>query len=103
MLAIHWKGDLSVAENELLQDSSGSGSKGLTTWARAWILTLKRKFPEALQVLQQFRGETLLVSARLPRGRRLFWRVSSYLYQGDKEKARLGVRARADRCGAACA
>src|SRR5438445_240344 len=64
-LAIRWKGDLSVAEKELASVPPGVDPQGLVTLGRAGVLTLQRKFPEALQVIQQFRGETLLVSASL--------------------------------------
>ena len=86
LLAIHSKGDLSVAENEFSKIPAGADPSGLTTWARAWILTLKRKFPEALQVLQQFRGETLANSTTAPRPKALL-EGQLYWYQGDKEKA----------------
>src|SRR5207245_4171775 len=62
-LAIRWKGDLSVAEKELASVPPGVDPQGLVTLGRAGVLTLQRKFPEALQVIQQFRGETLLASA----------------------------------------
>src|SRR5437879_5567206 len=62
-LAIRWKGDISVAEKELASVPPGVDPQGLVTLGRAGVLTLQRKFPEALQVIQQFRGETLLVSA----------------------------------------
>ncbi|HEY2627429.1 MAG TPA: tetratricopeptide repeat protein, partial [Candidatus Udaeobacter sp.] len=48
MLAIDWKGDLSVAENEFSKIPAEADPSGMMTLARAWILTLKRKFPEAL-------------------------------------------------------
>ncbi|HEX4708163.1 MAG TPA: tetratricopeptide repeat protein, partial [Candidatus Udaeobacter sp.] len=62
-LAIRWKGDLSVAEKELASVPPGVDPQGLVTLIRAGVLTLQRKFKEALQVIQQFRGETLLVGA----------------------------------------
>src|SRR2546429_2160610 len=62
-LAIRWKGDISVAEKELASVLPGVDPQGLVTLGRAGVLTLQRKFKEALQVIQQFRGETLLVSA----------------------------------------
>src|SRR5436190_8387460 len=62
-LAIRWKGDLSVAEKELASVPPGIDPQGLVTLGRAGVLTLQRKFKEALRVIQQFRGETLLVSA----------------------------------------
>ncbi len=60
-LAIRWKGDFSVAEKELASVPPGVDPQGLVTLGRAEVLTLQRKFKEALQVIQQFRGETLLV------------------------------------------
>ena len=62
-LAIRWKGDLSVAEKGLASVPAGVDPQGLVTLGRAGVLTLQRKFKEALQVIQQFRGETLLVRA----------------------------------------
>ncbi len=87
LVAIHWKGDLSLAENEFSKIPAQADPSGLTTWARAWILTLKRKFPEALQILQQFRGETLANSTTAPRPKALL-EGQLYLYQGQKDKAR---------------
>src|SRR6059036_2389668 len=62
-LAIRWKGDISVAEKELASVPPGVDPQGLVTLGRAGLLTLQRKFKEALQVVQQFREETLLVRA----------------------------------------
>src|SRR6266446_40407 len=62
-LAIRWKGDVSVAEKELASVPPGIDPEGLVTLGRAGVLTLQRRFPEALQVIQQFRGETLTVRA----------------------------------------
>jgi TolB-like protein/Flp pilus assembly protein TadD len=87
LVAIHWKGDLSLAENEFSKIPAQADPSGLMTWARAWILTLKRKFPEALQVLRQFRGETLANSTTAPRPKALL-EGQLYLYQGEKERAR---------------
>jgi len=87
LLAIHWKGDLSLAENEFSKIPAEADPSGLMTGARTWILTLKRKFPEALQVVQQFRGETLAHGTTAPRPKALL-EGQVYLYQGDKEKAR---------------
>src|SRR6516162_11559145 len=87
LLAIHWKGDLSLAENEFSKIPAEADPSGLITWARTWILTLKRKFPEALQVVQQFPGDTLANSTIAPRPKALL-EGQLYLYQGDSEKAR---------------
>src|SRR5262249_1888232 len=71
LLGIHWKGDLSLADNEFSKIPAEADPSGLMTWARAWILTFKRKFPEALQVVQQFSGETLANSTTAPRPKTL--------------------------------
>jgi TolB-like protein/Flp pilus assembly protein TadD len=62
-LAIRWKGDISVAEKELASVPPGIDPEGVVTLVRAEVLTLQRRFKEALQVTQQFRGETLIVRA----------------------------------------
>src|SRR5437867_754326 len=49
-LAIRWKGDVSVAEKELASMPPGVDPQGLVTLGRAGVLTLQRKFKEALQV-----------------------------------------------------
>ena len=86
-LAIRWKGDVSVAEKELASVPPGVDPDGLVTSVRAGVLTLQRKFNEALRVIQQFRGETLTVRAGT------FCPTTSfegtlYLYLGDKVNAR---------------
>src|SRR6184192_1456942 len=53
-MAILWKGDLSAAEKVFSSTSPETDANGVITWARAWLLTLERKLPEALQVLEQF-------------------------------------------------
>src|SRR5882724_359547 len=62
-LAAAWRGDLSVAERQFSAIPPGIDPEGLVTLGRAGVLTLQRRFPEALQVIQQFRGETLIVRA----------------------------------------
>src|SRR5258708_12060625 len=62
-LAIRWKGDISVAEKELASVPPGVDPQDVVTLGRAGVLTLQRKFPEALQAIQQFREETLIVRA----------------------------------------
>jgi TolB-like protein/Flp pilus assembly protein TadD len=52
-LAVDWKGDLSVMENELSQVPTGVDPDGLVTFARMQLLLLQRKFSDALVVLQQ--------------------------------------------------
>jgi TolB-like protein/Flp pilus assembly protein TadD len=85
-LAIRWKGDVSVAEKELASVPPGIDPEGLVTLGRAGVLTLQRRFPEALQVIQQFHGETLpgYSTAPCPKG---FLEGALYSYLGDKVKA----------------
>src|SRR5213596_1039877 len=63
---------------------------GLMTLARVWILRLKRNFPEALQVLHQFRGETLHNTSTAP-SPKAFLEGELYLLQGDDAKARTAL------------
>jgi TolB-like protein/Flp pilus assembly protein TadD len=85
-VAIRWKGDVGSAENQLSLVPPGLDPDGQVTAARVWVLTLHRKFSDALQVVQQFRGETLpyFDVAPCPKA---FLEGLLYLYQGDKMKA----------------
>ncbi len=85
-LAIAWKGDVGFAENQLAFVPPGFDPDGLVTSARVWVLTLQRKFADALQVVEQFRGETLTYPERGPCPK-AFLEGSLYLHLGDKEKA----------------
>ena len=85
-LAIRWKGDLSVAEKELASVPPGVDPQGLVTLGRSGVLTLQRKFKEALQVIQQFRGETLLVRASVTCPKASL-EGTLYLYLDDKVNA----------------
>jgi TolB-like protein/Flp pilus assembly protein TadD len=84
VVAILWKGDSKAAEEQLaLVPATDSG--GLVISTRAWVMTLERKFPEALQTLQEFPGEILDThSGRAPKA---FFEGLIYHYQGDKLKA----------------
>jgi TolB-like protein/Flp pilus assembly protein TadD len=85
-LAIRWKGDISVAEKELASVPPGVDPQGLVTLGRVGVLTLQRKFKEALQVIQQFRGETLLVNASVTCPKASL-EGTLYLYLDDKVNA----------------
>jgi TolB-like protein/Flp pilus assembly protein TadD len=89
-LAAQWKGDLSVAEKAFSSIPSETDSDGLMTLARFWVLRLQRKFPEALQVVQQFRGETLSNTTTAPCPK-AFLEGEIYLLQGDEAKARTAL------------
>jgi len=85
-MAIIWKGDVAFAENQLSLVPPEFDPDGIVTSARVWVLTLQRKFADALQVAQQFRGETLAYfnTAPCPKA---FLEGRLYLYQGDRMKA----------------
>jgi TolB-like protein/Flp pilus assembly protein TadD len=85
-VALQWKGDLGVAE-KVFSSIPPETDPGLMTLARFWVLRLKRNFPEALQVLQQFRGETLPNTTTAP-SPKAFLEGEIYLLQGDEAKAR---------------
>jgi TolB-like protein len=86
-LAVAWKGDVGFVEHQLSSVPPGFDPDGIVTWSRIWVLTLQRKFAEALQILQQFRGETLTIPEKglCPKAA---LEGSLYLYLGEKEKAR---------------
>jgi len=85
-LAILWKGDLGFAENQLSVISPQMDQDGLATWARVWVLTLQRKFTEALQVTEQFHGETMFSTTSAPTPKAYLEGII-HLLQGDTEKA----------------
>jgi TolB-like protein/Flp pilus assembly protein TadD len=85
-LAIIWEGDFSVAEKELALVPPGIDQGGLVTLFRVSVLTLQRKFPEALQLVHQFPTETLSSRTTAPCPK-AFLEGALYLYQGDKVKA----------------
>src|SRR5256885_4544829 len=85
-MAVLWKGDLSAAEKRFSSTPTENDPEGLMTLARGWILTLERKFPEALQVLEQFPGETMFTTTTAPAPKTLLQGLI-HLLQGDKTKA----------------
>jgi TolB-like protein/Flp pilus assembly protein TadD len=86
-VAAQWKGDLSVAEKVISSIPPESDPDGLMTMARVWLLILQRKLPEALQIVQQFRGETLFNTTTAP-SPKAFLEGEIYRLQGDEAKAR---------------
>ncbi len=88
-VALQLKGDLSAAE-KVFSSMPSETDPGLMTLARVWILRLKRNFPEALQVLHQFRGETLHNTSTAP-SPKAFLEGEIYLLQGDEAKARTAL------------
>ena len=85
-MAVLWKGDLGAAEKVFSSTPPESDPEGLMTWARAWILTLERKLPEALQVLERFRGDAMFTNTTAPCPK-AFVEGTIHLLQGDKIKA----------------
>jgi serine/threonine-protein kinase len=85
-LAIIRKGDFAVVEKELALVPPGIDPDGLVTLIRVSVLTLQRKFLEALQLIHQFPKETLTgrTTAPCPKA---FLEGALYSYQGDKVKA----------------
>src|SRR5437016_2876451 len=85
VVAILWKGDGKAAEEQLASAAPTTDSGGLVISTQVWVMTLERKFPEALQAVQQFPGEILDThSGRVPKA---FFEGLIYHYQGDKVKA----------------
>jgi TolB-like protein/Flp pilus assembly protein TadD len=89
-VAILSKGDVTFAENQLASIPPAFDSDGLVTWARVWLLTLQRKFSNALEVVGQFRGEILASDTTAPNPK-AFLEGLLYYYQGDKTKAQTAL------------
>ena len=85
-LAVALKGDLSTAEKLFSSIPADVDPNGLMTWMRSWLLTLERKFPEALAMLQKFPGETLIVGTTAPLPKALMKGIIHVL-QGDTTSA----------------
>src|SRR5947199_1414119 len=85
-VAVKWKGDLSFTEKQFSSIPPETDPDGLMTWARVWILTLERNFPEALAVAQKFTGETMFASTTAPVPK-AFVKGMIYLLLGDKVRA----------------
>jgi serine/threonine-protein kinase len=85
-IALQLKGDLSAAE-KVFSFMPPESDPGLTTLARFWVLRLKRNFPEALQVLQQFHSDILQNTGAAP-APKAFLEGELYLLHGDDAKAR---------------
>jgi serine/threonine-protein kinase len=85
-LAIIWKGDVGFAENQLSLVPLEHDPDGVVTGTRIWVLMQQRKFADALQVAQQFRGETFtyLDFGLCPKA---YLEGRLYQYQDDKMKA----------------
>ena len=85
-LAIIWKGDVGFAENQLSLVPLEHDPDGVVTGTRIWVLMQQRKFADALQVAQQFRGETFTY-LDLNLCPKAYLEGRLYQYQDDKMKA----------------
>jgi TolB-like protein/Tfp pilus assembly protein PilF len=92
-VAAIWKGDLSVAEKEFASIPSETDPDGVMTMGRAWLLMLQRKFPETLELLQEFRCEALSNTTTAPCPK-AFLEGEIYGLQGDEAKARAALEQR---------
>ena len=90
VLAIISNGDVGFAENQLSFFPPEYDPDGYVTSARVWVLTLKRKFADALQLVQQFRGETL-TDADFGLCPKASLEGRLYRYQDDKMKAQAAL------------
>jgi len=85
-MKVLWKGDLSAAKEVFSSVPAETDPNGLITWAQAWMLALERKYPDALQALERYRGETMFSTTTAP-SPKAFLKGRIYLLQGDKGKA----------------
>jgi tetratricopeptide (TPR) repeat protein len=60
-LAVASRGDLAGAERQVSSIPTDVDPSGMVTWAKWWVFTWERKFPEALAVLEKVPGETLIL------------------------------------------
>ncbi|MEP6604175.1 MAG: tetratricopeptide repeat protein [Spartobacteria bacterium] len=86
-LAIDWKADVSALEQELAKAPPGFDPEGMVSQARMGILFYQRKFPEALVLLQQFKGDTLHGENGTPRPKAIFEGIC-YYFLNDQAKMR---------------
>jgi TolB-like protein/Flp pilus assembly protein TadD len=86
-LAVLSKGDLTAAEKQLSSIAIEGDRNGILTWARWWILTLQRKFPEALAVAEKLPDEILMLDTTAPAPKAMLKGIIHWL-QGDKATSR---------------
>jgi TolB-like protein/Tfp pilus assembly protein PilF len=86
-LAVEWRGDLSPAEQALARVPAGIDPEGMMTVYRINILTMQRKFREALQLVQQLPGEVSHAEGTAPVPK-AFLEGLSHFFLGEKDKAR---------------
>ena len=85
VVAIFARGDTAVAESQLALVPPAVDLYGAVTATQVWVLTLQRKFSDALQALQKFQGDALnTIDGSIPKS---FLEGSLYEALGDKSKA----------------
>jgi len=87
-LAAAWKGDLSAVEKQSAPIPEDVDPSGLVTWGRYWMLTLQRKFPEALAAVQKFPRETLITYTTAP-APKAFLEGNIHFLEGDKPTSQI--------------
>jgi TolB-like protein/Flp pilus assembly protein TadD len=85
VVAIFARGDTAFAESQLALVPPAVDLYGAVTATHVWVLTLQRKFSDALQALQKFQGDALnTIDGSMPKS---FLEGSLYEALGDKSKA----------------
>ncbi|MGE5212232.1 MAG: hypothetical protein ACM3NN_00930, partial [Nitrospirota bacterium] len=82
MLAVDLKGDLSEIDKQLVHIQPGAGADSETMTGRAYLLTLQRKFHEAVTVLKQLPG-----NARTDEKPKEYLEGALYTFVNDKDHA----------------
>jgi TolB-like protein/Flp pilus assembly protein TadD len=86
-LALEWKGDFSVSEKMLAQAPPGVDPDNVVLLWRISLLTLQRRFSEALQLVQKLPEENLHGEGTGPTPKALLEGIC-FFFLGEKEKAR---------------
>jgi tetratricopeptide (TPR) repeat protein len=77
-----------VAEKQFSSIPADVDPSGLVTFGRYWMLTLQRKFPEALAVVQKFPRETLIAYTTAP-APKAFLEGNIHFLEGDKATSQI--------------
>ena len=86
-LALEWKGDPSVTEKFLSEIPAGVDPEGIVTLSRINILILRRRFAEALQLVEKMPKETVHGEGTAPTPKAFFEGILHFML-GEKDKAR---------------
>ena len=85
VVAIFARGDIALAQENLDALPPSVDADGLVTSTRVWVLSLGQNYPEALRVLEEFRGEVLnAYNGPTPKA---FLEALLYHCLGDQSKA----------------